>query len=52
MSILNVFSAQHCTTFTKKMIEDNSTMDETAQFLGVSSYLAVVLYIVNFLYQE
>ena len=29
-------STQHSTTFTKKMIEDNSTMDETAQFLGVS----------------
>lgn len=30
-------STQHSTTFTKKMIEDNSTMDETAQFLGVST---------------
>ena len=32
-------SQQQSTTFTKKMIEDNNTMDETLQFLGVSSYI-------------
>ena len=32
-------STQQSITFTKKMIEDNSTMDETLQFLSVSSHI-------------
>ena len=38
------FSTQQSTTFTKKMIEDNNTMDETVQFLGVSIYIHLTLY--------
>ena len=40
---LLLFSHQHSATFTKKMIEDNSAMDGTAQFLGVRSAMYLLV---------
>ena len=39
--LIGFCSTQQNVTFTKKMIEDNSTMDETVQFLCVSATTAL-----------
>lgn len=35
-------SIQHSTTYVKKLIEDNSPIEETFRFLGVSVYILYV----------
>lgn len=37
--VLTLLSTQHATTYIKKVIEDNSTMEETIRFLAVRVWL-------------
>ena len=41
-SLLGMSSTQYGTTFVKKLIEDNCTMEETIRFFAVHSIVMVV----------